>query len=271
MTRGLLSTLPCLVLLCAFAGCGDDGERSSETTFGADEQGEDADSSETQSDSSGTDSGSAEAETEAETDETSTDDASTDDESADAMDEEGPKFDFATPDAAAFEPIAVTDLPGLESITFYERSGGQAPTAYTFTVDGPELTTKLDDPLGGANFDIMGVSTEFYDVYYSDVDGEFMLDGSYLTISGVFGQAMPAGGGLNLAEIGLNFDNEDTEFGNYVASFVTLGDNAVPENVENAIDGDLQTHTTMGNTVGANPGQRLRVTLGFESTSGPQG
>ena len=65
----------------------------------------------------------------------------------------------------------------------------------------------------------------------------------------------------------LNFSDASTEVGNYVASFVALGDNAIPGNVGNAIDDDLQTHTTMGNTIGSN--ERLRVTLGFLSSSGP--
>jgi hypothetical protein len=160
-------------------------------------------------------------------------------------------------------------LPGLVSITFYERTGGMAPDAFTFPVDGAELTVRLADPLALGNFDIDGATNEFYDVYYSDIDGNFELDGRYLTISGRFPQPLPAGGGLNLAEIGLNFDDAQTEFGNYVASFVILGDNAVqPDgNSENSIDGDLQTHTTMGNTAGSN--ERLRVTLGFLSSSGP--
>jgi len=160
-------------------------------------------------------------------------------------------------------------LPGLESITFYERTGGAAPDPFTFNVDGAALTVRLDDPLAVGNFDIDGATGEFYDVYYSDIDGNFELDGRYLTISGRFGQPLPAGGGLNLAEIGLNFSDASTEFGNYVASFVILGDNAVqPDgNVERAIDGDLQTHTTMGNTMGSS--ERLRVTLGFLSSSGP--
>ena len=42
---------------------------------------------------------------------------------------------------------------------------------------------------------------------------------------------------------------------------------AIGDLVDNCIDGDLQTHTVMGNTVGTT--ERLRLTLGFESTSGP--
>jgi hypothetical protein len=165
-----------------------------------------------------------------------------------------------------FMPIPVKDLPGLGSITFWERTGGDAPTPYEFIVDGPELTNQLPDPLTDASRDISGATGEFYDVYYSDGDGVFQAEGSYLTISGVFGQALPAGGGLNLAEIGLNFTDASTEYGNYVASYVVLGDNSAEANVGNCIDGDLQTHTTMGNTIGST--ERLRLTLGFESTSG---
>ncbi|MFO0616039.1 MAG: hypothetical protein U0414_25825 [Polyangiaceae bacterium] len=165
-----------------------------------------------------------------------------------------------------FTPIPVRDIPGLESITYYERSGGTEPTAYTFLVDGPEMSTYIAQ-LSDTDRDIQGVSTEYYDVYYSDEMGNFDLNGSYLTISGEFAYALPAGGGLNLAEIGLNFSDSTVEYGNYVASFVALGDNAVPTSAPLAIDGDLQTHSTMGNTVGQS--QRLRITLGFESSSGP--
>lgn len=157
-------------------------------------------------------------------------------------------------------------IPGLASITFYERTGGTEPTAYEFAVDGPELTTHLPDPMGAGNFDISGASTEYYDVYYSDQQGVFDLDGSYLTISGVFLIGLPAGGGLNLAEIALNYVDTMPEYGNYVASYAALGDNKNEATVGNCIDGDLQTHTTMGNTIGSN--ERLRLTLGFESSSG---
>jgi hypothetical protein len=137
----------------------------------------------------------------------------------DADTTDGTKFDLMPGiDAAGPVTYPVRMIPNLVSITFYERSGGDAPTPYTFPVDGPELTTRLADPLSEANLDIMGVSTEF---------------------------------------------------GNYVASFVALGDNAAPETVDDTIDGDLQTNTTMGNTIGT--AERLRVTLGFESSSGPPG
>jgi len=160
--------------------------------------------------------------------------------------------------------VPVRTLPGLVSIDFWERSGGNEPTRYTFTVDGPELTTRLTDPLTDANRDIAGVATELYDVYYSNADGTFNLDGAYLTISGMFAYAAPAGGGLNLAEVQLNTPNVAPQFGTVIGSYVALGDNAAPADVDKCIDHDLQTNTTMGNTIGTN--DRLRITLGFPST-----
>lgn len=179
-----------------------------------------------------------------------------------------PKFDLPIEEPPPPEPIPVKEIPGLMSITFYESTSGIAE--FTFTVDGPELNTLLADPLDMVNRDIQGTSVEFYDVYYSDVDGVFDANGSYLTIAGSFGAAMPAGGGLNLAEISLNYADNQVEYGSFLASFVGLGDNYIAGSEVNAIDGDLNTHTTMGNTLDS-PGQRLRVTLGFESSLMPPG
>lgn len=109
------------------------------------------------------------------------------------------KLDLGVP---ADVPIPVHDIPGLKSITFYETTG--QVTEYTFAVDGPELSNQLADPLSQQNRDIQGTGVEFYDVYYSEEDGTFNPDGSYLTIAGSFGAKLPAGGGLNLAEISLN-------------------------------------------------------------------
>ena len=165
--------------------------------------------------------------------------------------------------------IPVRDIANLESITFWERTGGSSPTAYTYGVTSSQLTTQLTGTLGTSNNDIVGVpGHEFYDVFFSDADGTFNTEGEYLTIEGVYDRELPEyGGGLNLAEIALNFTSEPVEYGNWVASFIALGNNALPETVGFAIDGDLQTHTTMGNTIGQS--ERLRITLGFESSSGP--
>ena len=60
------------------------------------------------------------------------------------------------------QAVPVRAIPGLVSVTFYERTGGVAPSAFTFAIDSSQLTTRLPDPLGGsANFDIAGASTEY--------------------------------------------------------------------------------------------------------------
>jgi len=168
--------------------------------------------------------------------------------------------------SATVHAVPVRQIPNLTSITFYETTGGTA--AFTFAVNSPQLTTRLSDPLGAGNNDISGAVTEFYDVFYSDADGTFNPNGQFLTIEGVFMLGLPDGGGLNLAEISLNFaGGAPPEFGSFVASSVALGDNAIPGDVGNAVDGNLQTFTTQGNTIGTT--QRLRVTLGFQSAQAP--
>lgn len=162
--------------------------------------------------------------------------------------------------------VPVQNIPNIDSITFWETTGSVA--SFTFGVGSTQLRTRLPDPLSITNNDFGGVPLrEYYDVFYSDASGAFNVMGEYVTIEGVFDAGLPAGGGLNLAEIGLNFSGKPTEYGNWVASFVALGDNAVPSSVGFAIDGNLSTHTTMGNTIGQ--ANRLRVTLGFWSSSGP--
>lgn len=49
---------------------------------------------------------------------------------------------------ASFQPIAVRALPGLQSISFYERTGGTAPTEYDFSVNGPELSQARRSAVG---------------------------------------------------------------------------------------------------------------------------
>lgn len=163
------------------------------------------------------------------------------------------------------EAAPVGTTPNLVSITFFERTGGTGPTAFTFGVNSSQLTTRLSDPLSASNKDFAGWAGggEFYDVFYSDADGSFNVDGEFVTIEAVTNVTLAdgKGGGLNIAEVQLNFTDGSTEFANFVSSFVALGDNALPSTVGNAVDGNLLTHTTGGNTVGQV--QRLRVTVGF--------
>lgn len=165
--------------------------------------------------------------------------------------------------------IPFSEIESLTSITFWERTGGTSPTAFTFALDSQQLLTRLSGNLVFNNNDFHGASTEYYDVFYSDADGSFNAAGAYLSIEGVWSLQFPRGGALNIAEMSLNFEDGQTEYANYVASYIALGDNAILESIPWAIDGDLQTATVLGNTFGLS--DRLRLTLGFFSSSGLPG
>jgi hypothetical protein len=158
----------------------------------------------------------------------------------------------------------VRSVPGLSSITFVENTG--VNTEYTFSPNDTALLTRLPNPLTAEDFH--GVQTELYDVFYSNCDGTLNNDGAYVTIEAVFDQQAPSGGGLNISEVRLN-KGFQFEYGNVVSSAVYLGNNSIPGSAALTIDGNLATDCSMGNTVGEG-NRRLRVTMGFGSSSGEQ-
>jgi hypothetical protein len=160
--------------------------------------------------------------------------------------------------------LPVKDIPGLNSITFWESTFA-APTQHTFAKLGSELTTKRSGALSSTNMDFEGVpGAEFYDVFYSGWDGTFAPDGQFITIEAEWPVGAPSGGGLNIARVDFNGTGQ---FANSVSSFVCLGNNALPSDVGKAVDGSVGTDTTMGNTLGQT--QRLRLTVGFPCCASP--
>jgi hypothetical protein len=159
----------------------------------------------------------------------------------------------------------IKQIPGLTSITFWESTVAQAgqpptPKGPFSIINGQELTSTIPT-LSATSRDFEGAPGEFYDVFYSNWDGTFNPTGDFVTIEAEFPNGAPSGGGLNIARVDLNFSSGPSMFANSVASFVALGDNALPAEVGKAVDGNLLTDTTMGNTIGQT--QRLRVTVGF--------
>jgi hypothetical protein len=158
------------------------------------------------------------------------------------------------------ERLPIRNITDLTSITFWESTSA-TPTSPMFEVGSAQLSTKLSGTLSSTNRDFEGVTgSEFYDVFYSDWDGAPNSLGEFVTIEAVWPVGAPRGGGLNIARV--DFDGTGKS-ANSVASFVALGDNALPNNVGNAVDVDpnVLTDTTMGNTIEQT--QRLRVTVGF--------
>ena len=171
--------------------------------------------------------------------------------------------------AQAQVPSPVRQLPGLQSLTFFESTTGLGIRQFTFAAAASELNQRRPDPLSASNNDFQGspaIGTnpaELYDVFYSDTDGTPNPEGRYVTIE--CQHACEVCTSLNIAQVNLNFAGGRVEFFNQVASFVTLGSGAQPASVANAVDGNPQTITVMGDTVGTT--QRLRLTLGFLPSS----
>ena len=152
-------------------------------------------------------------------------------------------------------------IADLTSITFWESTVATPgpPTPYPFPKASSDLVTRRANPLASGNKDFEGVpGAELYDVFYSDWNGAPNPTGEFVTIEAVWPVGVPSGGGLNIARV--DFDGTG-QYANSVASFIVLGNNALPLSVGTAVDGDLLTDTTMGSTSGRR--ERLRVTVGF--------
>lgn len=159
--------------------------------------------------------------------------------------------------------IPIKDVPGLTSITFWESTFAD-PTQHTFATDGPELIKRLSGSLKTGNSDFESLpGMESYDVFYSNWDGAPNPSGWFVTIEADVNIGAPSGGGLNIARVDFNGTGQSADS---VASFVALGNNAMPNDVGKAVDALTTTDTTMGNTLGQT--QRLRVTVGFPCSAG---
>jgi hypothetical protein len=172
--------------------------------------------------------------------------------------------------AATGHAAPIRTLPGLVSITFWERTGSLdarhfPPLGGSLPLTNPDLLTRRSNlGVGFNNYDFVGLNDEFYDVFYSDANGALNRDGECLTVEAEFNNTT---GGLNIAEVQLNFADGSTSYMCELASAVYLplpfgpNSSAIAGSAQYAVDGLLSTHTTMGNTAGQPPGTRLRITL----------
>ncbi len=155
--------------------------------------------------------------------------------------------------------VPLISFPDLVSITIYEQTG--SIYQHTFNLYDPELITQLSGPLSAGNYDFEGwPGVEFYDVFYSDANGNFNLNGAYLSIEARF-DLSTGGGGLNINEVEFHFGTGSSIYGRYISSFVSNGINYISGSEALAADCNLTTLSTMGNT--QNTTLRLRVTIGL--------
>lgn len=167
---------------------------------------------------------------------------------------------------ASAQAIPIRALPDLQSISIFERSGRGLPNEHVFGPNDAPIRARRAGALSGGNRDFLGISTEFYDVFYSNADGSFNGDGAFLTIDGRFDNR--GGGGFNIAEVRLNFSGGSVEFANTVETFAAFGKDSFPITAGNAIDQVFTTHTVFGITFESS--DRLSLTVGFAATTPAQ-
>lgn len=169
---------------------------------------------------------------------------------------------------AAVMAVPIRTLPDLQSVTIYEMTF--STIANTYAPNAMQLTTRLPDPLSDINRDFSFATTENYDVFYSNADGTFNIDGAFLTIEGVW-TAQPQFGGMNINEVDLTFGGTSphSQFGDFVASFI-YGSNCsscIIGSEATAVDHNLGTFPRFGATSATDPNERFRLTIGFNGIS----
>ena len=164
------------------------------------------------------------------------------------------------------QAVPIRALPDLQSVSIFERSGLGLPDEHAFGPNDASIRTRRAGALSSGNRDFLGISSEFYDIFYSNVDGSFNEDGAFITIEGRFDNR--GGGGFNIAEVRLNFSGGSVEFANDVATFAAFGKNGFPITAGNAIDQVFTTHTSFGTTFETT--DRLSLTVGFASSAPAQ-
>jgi hypothetical protein len=171
---------------------------------------------------------------------------------------------------ATATPAAVQTYPGLIGIRIWETSGTTNPIFYL--PNAPQVLAQLPGVLNGGNRDFVGAPAEFYDVFYSDANGNPNPLGDYFTTEARFNGQL--GGGLNLAAVDMLLGNASNPMvcrADILSSWVGLGTNYLSGSEVLAVDPDLPTpatFTTMGNTAGTT--QRLRVTVGWKKVLVPE-
>lgn len=148
----------------------------------------------------------------------------------------------------------IRTLPGLTGINFLEGTSGV--TTISYTLPSETLEYRWPTAPGSGSYDFIGAPNEFYDVFYSNADGSFNLDGEYISIEATY---TGSSSGLNIMEVELLFGSTVVTANN-VLSYAGFGATFNPASVGNAVDGNYSTGTSMGSTTGD---QRLRVTVGF--------
>ncbi|MCC6651417.1 MAG: hypothetical protein IT348_09755 [Candidatus Eisenbacteria bacterium] len=160
--------------------------------------------------------------------------------------------------AAPASAAALRNTPGLATITVHEVTFVNIPHTWVFFDD--VLFARLPGTLGPGNADFVGNSTEFYDIFYSDLNGNPDPLGEFLTVE--CDDLDGNDSGCNIAEVELNFSNGNpTVRACSVVNFFVWGSQGSMGSVPFAADNDLNTFCSLGSSL--NAPHRLSVTFTF--------
>lgn len=166
--------------------------------------------------------------------------------------------------AAAASPAAaagILDLTGLTSVQAYEATNTLSDGSGAWLAGDARLTQRL--ALLTADNRDFGIfpGTENYDIFVSDEAGNLDAGGRYLTIEG----------NCTVPYVCFNVTGVSLKFGalEHFATVLTRAvygraNSFVPDTAQFAVDGNLNTYTRLGDTIGMGEDARMAITVGFE-------
>lgn len=168
---------------------------------------------------------------------------------------------LASGTAMSIQPAGIQAMAGYEGIRIYEATYIMAHVA-DFAAGDPRLV----EVLAGAALSQAGrdfgpyAGNENYDVYFSDADGTFNAQGSYLTIDGNCDVPYVC---FNITEVAVRVNGADQLATGVVRAVYGRAGSFVADSASRAADGDFGTYTQLGDTIGDYPDARMSITLSF--------
>ena len=162
--------------------------------------------------------------------------------------------------AAAPAHAGIQQLGGLEAVKVWEQTA--ALSIASFAPGDTKLTSVLSGAALTASTRDFGyfAGDENYDLYYSDADGSFNANGSYLTIDGNCNVALTC---FNINEVALRVNGVDQFATSVVRTVYGRPGSFVANSGPLAADGNLSTFTALGDTIGLGADARMSITLSF--------
>ncbi len=154
----------------------------------------------------------------------------------------------------------IASLPGLTSVNIME-------VTYTYMIasfapNDARLTSRLTT-LTAANRDFgFFAGDENYDVFYSDANGAFNANGSFLTIEGNCNVPYNC---FNVSAIWLSRNGPQEHASVLTNAVYGRAGSFTPGSAANAVDVNTGSWTALGDTIGMPASARMSVTVGFAS------